>query len=146
MISIRNRDRFNDLFWGPWGDLERFQREIDQLFFSKDALNYRRAPAAHSNVFTDEERALVQLSVPGVSRNAVTIEVEGQTLNVSAKPAATEDSEFLRREFATEGFNRSFELPFSIDAERVSAKLEDGVLEIELPRAEADKPRKISIQ
>ncbi len=146
MISIRNRDRFNDLFWGPWGELDRFQREIDQLFFNNAPLTYRTRGAVASNVYSDEDRAVAQIAVPGFKNDELQISVEGKTLTVSGKRKEWDGENVTRREFGAEEFQRGFELPFAIDANAVSAKLENGVLQIELPRAEADKPRRIEIR
>lgn len=96
-------------------------------------------------MFSDDDRAVAQIAVPGFKSDELQISVEGKTLTVSGKRKESGDENVTRREFGAEEFQRGFELPFAIDADAVNAKLDDGVLHIELPRAEADKPRRIEI-
>ncbi|MEM6730144.1 MAG: Hsp20/alpha crystallin family protein [Myxococcota bacterium] len=145
MITVRNRERFNELFWGPGAELDRFQRDIDQLFFGNRSLSYRRRESVPANTYADAERAVVQLSVPGYDASALDLGIEGSTLTVRGEGEG-HGEENQRREFSPRPFERSFELPFSVDADQIRASLNDGILEIELPRAEADKPRTIAIQ
>jgi HSP20 family protein len=53
---------------------------------------------------------------------------------------------FHRRERELGRFARTIQLPFPVDADAVVARFQDGILEVELPRAASDKPRKISIR
>lgn len=99
------------------------------------------------NVWADNEGATVTSELPGVTMDGLDVTVQGKVVTVKgsrANPAA-EDAGYLRRERRVGEFSRSFELPFQIDAGKVEAKLANGVLEISLPRAENDKPRKIAI-
>ncbi len=57
-----------------------------------------------------------------------------------------EDERFLRRERLHGEFARALKLPFKVDGSAVAAKFDNGVLTIDLPRAESDKPRKIAIK
>jgi HSP20 family protein len=71
------------------------------------------------------------------------------TLTVSGKRQSVnlEDGERLhRRERGYGEFTRTFQLPFNVEADAVEAAFEKGVLNIVLPRAEADKPKKITVQ
>ncbi|MEO1172083.1 MAG: Hsp20/alpha crystallin family protein [Myxococcota bacterium] len=142
MISVRNRDRFNELFWGPWAELERFQRDLDHLFAK--APSYR-ARARASNVFANDDLALVQLALPGFSKDELDLSVEGKTLIVRGHRPEDGEVNYRRREFGGGRFEQVFELPFAVATEGLTAKFEDGVLEVQLPRAEADKPRRIEI-
>ena len=89
---------------------------------------------------------VVQVAAPGFKNEELSISVEGKSLTVSGKRAPLSQENVTRREFGAEQFHRSFDLPFAVDTNAVSAKLENGVLAIELPRAEADKPRRIEIR
>lgn len=142
MISVRNRDRFNELFWGPWAELERFQRDLDQLV--SRAPNYRSRARA-SNVYANNDRAVVQLALPGFSKNELDITVEDRTLIVRGRRPEEGEVNYRLREFGGGRFEQAFELPFAAATEGLKATFENGVLEVELPRAEADKPRRIEI-
>ena len=99
------------------------------------------------NVWADADSALLIGDVPGVRMEDIEITASGNTIVIKGarKDETTENSQYLRRERSGGGFERAFELPFRIDAARVEAKLGNGVLEVNIPRAESDKPRKITV-
>lgn len=101
------------------------------------------------NIWANEEVAIVTTELPGVKLEDLEITAQGKTIGIKgARKEGGEGDEgmrYLRRERPEGEFSRSIELPFQIDAGRVEAKLANGVLRITLPRAENDKPRKISV-
>ena len=91
---------------------------------------------------------VVTAELPGVSPDDVEISVVGETLTIHGDRKSEEVDEkatYHRQERACGQFNRSIELPFMVESDKVSAKLEKGLLTITLPRAEQDKPRRISV-
>jgi HSP20 family protein len=130
--------------------MERLRREVDRLFADWPARTgwtvARSYPAM--NVWTDENTAVVTAELPGVAAEDIDISVENDTLTVRGARKREDLGDgvtFHRRERRFGSFKRSFRLPFQVDAAKVLAEFKDGVLSIMLPRAEADKPRKISI-
>lgn len=99
------------------------------------------------NVWSNEDGAMVTSELPGVSMSDLDITVQGKSISVkgSRKADIDEQARYLRRERPEGEFTRSIDLPYMIDASKVEAKMANGVLEISLPRAENDKPRKISV-
>ncbi len=144
MITVRNRAHFDDLFWGPWGEIERLQHDLENLFSSHPVSPRRRGQQLALNAFADKEQAVVQLAVPGFERNDVSGSLEGKTLTISGQRAET-GKDYRHREFGAGEFTRTVQLPFSVSNEAVSAELKDGILQVTLPRAESDKPRQIQI-
>lgn len=101
------------------------------------------------NVWANEDSALVTAELPGVNADDLEIALMDDTLTVSGKrqTEGLEDGERLhRRERVYGEFTRTFQLPFTVEADSVEAAFEKGVLNIVLPRAEADKPKKITVQ
>ena len=101
------------------------------------------------NIWTNEDGAVVEAKLPGVSPEDIDISVEGQTVTIAgsrAQEALEDDERYLRRERRFGNFSRSFELPFSIEASQVEATFKNGILNITLPQAEADKPKKIAVK
>jgi HSP20 family protein len=101
------------------------------------------------NVWIDGDRALVISELPGVESKDVDISVAGKTVTLRGSRTTADvcKGECQHRHERWSGnFTRSFELPFVIDQEKVKAKFSKGVLQLALPRAEADKPRKIAIK
>ena len=99
------------------------------------------------NVWSNEEGAVLTSELPGVKLEDLDITVTGKEVSVkgSRKEGENHDVRYLRRERPSGEFTRSFELPYQIDASRVEAKMTGGVLRVDLPRAENDKPRKITV-
>src|SRR5690606_3404603 len=101
------------------------------------------------NVWMSVEGAVVTAELPGVNPEDVDISVVGGTLTStgSRQPDELKEGEkYHRRERRFCKFTRTFQLPFTVEADKVEAKFDKGVLHIALPRAEAEKPRKISVK
>ncbi|HOT92924.1 MAG TPA: Hsp20/alpha crystallin family protein [Anaerolineae bacterium] len=145
---------FGRTFWGtvdPWNEMERLRREMNRLFSSFPMFpELRVAPGYPAmNVWTNEEGAVVTAELPGIDPEELDISVIENTLTLSGerKPLELKEGEvYHRRERGYGKFTRSFQLPFNVDANNVQAVYEKGVLRINLPRAEADKPRKIAVK
>lgn len=102
-----------------------------------------------TDVSETPEHLTLRLEVPGLSREQIHISVENNMLTVrgeKTQETSTENETFYRTERSYGSFERSFSLPSHVDAENVSASLEDGVLTIRLPRREEARPREIEIQ
>jgi HSP20 family protein len=101
------------------------------------------------NVWAYEDGAVVTAELPGVNTEDIDISVVGDTLTLtgSRQPdELKEDETYHRRERGYGRFTRAFQLPFPVESDKVEAIFEKGVLHISLPRAEADKPKKIAIK
>ena len=101
------------------------------------------------NIWINEDTAIVTARVPGVNLENIDISVKANTVTVAGarNPVELGDGEtFLRRERRYGNFSRTFQLPFNVEADAVEATLEKGILQITLPRAEADKPKKIAVK
>jgi HSP20 family protein len=101
------------------------------------------------NAFQDEDGVTVIADVPGVKPEDLSVEAEGDSLRIAitrATPEGVDDDKFHRRERPTGEFKRELKLPAGLDTEKIEATLNDGVLTVRLPKAEAAKPRKIAIK
>ncbi len=131
----------------PWHDMQRLQQEMDRLFSGITVPYSQDFPAM--NVWISENDALITAEMPGIDPKQIDISVVGDTLKLKGVRTAEELKEaetYHRQERAYGSFARSLKLPFQIESGRVNANYEKGVLKIELPRAEADKPKKIQIK
>ena len=91
---------------------------------------------------------LVQVEMPGVDRQGLEITLENGELTLVGHRATSDlppDAELLYRESRPVDFRRVFEVDASIDTARISAGVEQGLLTLTLPKAEAAKPRRIEI-
>ena len=84
--------------------------------------------------------------MPGVAPNDLTIRLEDNILTIQGKAKHAIDSEPIYREFELVNFFRQFELSDQVDQEKIAARLNNGVLMLELPRAEKAKPRQIPVK
>ncbi len=135
----------------PWRDIERLQRDMNRLF--SDHSDFGRSRVAPNfpaiNVWGNENGLVITAELPGVDPEAIEISVVNKTLALSGSRPSEElaDGErYHRRERRHGNFTRTFELPFGVEADQVEATFENGVLHVSLPRAEAEKPRKISVK
>jgi HSP20 family protein len=133
--------------WDPWRELNRIQDEVNRLFTGARDARPQAFPAL--NLWTNEEGAFVRAELPGLSAQHLDISVLGDTVTLSGKrePDALEKgASYHRRERDFGSFSRSFTLPFRVEADKVAAQFRRGVLEVFLPRAQADKARRINVK
>ena len=90
----------------------------------------------------------IKVSVPGVNREGVDISVDGECLNVTGKPLlhVPESWRPLRRELPQGDYRLKLRLNVPVNEEKIRAQVEDGILQLKLPKADAVKPRKIQVQ
>lgn len=122
-------------------DFERLRRS----FFGRPAWFSGRFPKV--NLRDDGESLVLSMLAPGLGSEDVQIEVHGDLITVSGelRPRAPEGYKVHRAERGVGRFTRSFRLPYRVDAEKTSAKLTDGVLEVTLGKHADEQPRHIQI-
>jgi HSP20 family protein len=101
------------------------------------------------NLWTGEESTIVTAELPGVVLDDLDITVVGDTLTIRGSRTRDEIGEgatYHRRERGFGRFMRVVQLPFRVEADQVEAAFKNGVLSITLPRALADRPKKIQIK
>ncbi|HWM26648.1 MAG TPA: Hsp20/alpha crystallin family protein [Chthoniobacterales bacterium] len=102
------------------------------------------APAA--TVFETTDGYTLEVEMPGVSKENLEMWVENNELTILGRRSTLSvEGTLVHRESRSENFRRSFELDPSIDAAKISAKIDQGVVTLTLPKAEQVKPRKIAV-
>jgi HSP20 family protein len=94
------------------------------------------------------EAFVIEVPVPGLTEEEIVIEVDVDTVTVRTEPrqpASEEGRTYRQREHVTEPMSRIFEFPDELDTDNVRATLENGMLRIRVPRAEAGRRRVIRI-
>jgi HSP20 family protein len=99
------------------------------------------------NMWEDEENCYVEADLPGMKLDEIEVLVMGNELTIKGERLIEEQKEATlhRRERSHGQFTRTLTLPWDINAEKVEAKLHEGVLTIKLPKAESAKPRKVKL-
>jgi HSP20 family protein len=139
MVRMR-RDPIAQLF----GEVNRIQDQFTRLLGNNQA---GAGPAI--NVWSDEHAYYAESDLPGVDPVSLEITVtDGNQLLIRGerKPVEPDGAVWLRQERPSGGFSRSLTLPTLVDADKVEAKIELGVLKLTLPKSEAAKPRKIAVK
>jgi HSP20 family protein len=130
--------------------MDQLQREMNRLFDANSKGRVFNSPSYPAiNIWTNEDGQLITAEMPGVDPENLDIDVTGDALSISGErkqAEAPEGARYHRRERSFGSFSRTVQLPFMIDPNQVEASFQNGVLQIQLPRAEADKPKKIKIQ
>jgi HSP20 family protein len=102
------------------------------------------APVA--TVLENVDGYTLEVEMPGVSKENLEMWVENNELTIQGRRAVPSvEGTLVHRESRPENFRRSFELDPSIDAAKISAKIDQGVVTLTLPKAEQVKPRKIAV-
>ena len=100
-------------------------------------------------LYSREDGLLLRSPLPGLDASQLELEVDGDALTISGEwpvEPASEDTLARRTERPRGRFTRTLRLHFEVESSKVQARLERGVLEVELPRAEASRPIKTQIR
>jgi HSP20 family protein len=135
-----------------WREFERLRQDFDRLFNEDSPRVYRQRtrtfPAV--NIWTNEnEGAILMAEIPGVAADDINISVtaDSLTINGTRKPIDGVNLEqYHRREQRYGEFTRVVQLPYTVNSNGVEASVSNGILRIFLPRAEAEKPRQITVK
>lgn len=136
----------------PFRDLMSLTDRLGRLFSetagrTRDDLFGAWAPPV--DIFEKEDRLVLRADLPGVERDRIDVRVDNGTLVLEGERRREPDVDeagAYRLERSYGPFTRSFTLPTSVDASRITARYTNGVLEVTLPKAEEAKPKRIPIQ
>lgn len=126
----------NDFFNTAVGDVIQ---KADKKYFTNPAVNVRE----------HVEKIELEIAIPGVQKDLVTITVDDDLLKIESTTPNEDSSAFRLREFNYAGFSKNFKLPETIDTNSVEANFDSGILTLTLGKkkeAIPQPPRKISIQ
>jgi HSP20 family protein len=96
------------------------------------------------NIHEQEDAYILSALVPGLKAEDLNIQVLDDVLRIEGEYKA-EENNYLVQELPTGTFSRTLRLPSSIDAEKVEARIADGILTLTLPKAESARPKRINI-
>jgi HSP20 family molecular chaperone IbpA len=116
---------------------DNLQEPNDQRMLFKPPIDIRES----------EDGLVLEADLPGVSLETLELQVENNKLTLFGRvtPRVPEDARPLHREYHVGDFLRSFILSDNVDHDRITAKLTNGVLRVELPRTEQTEPRRIQV-
>ena len=102
--------------------------------------------APFASIFETDEGYTLEVEMPGVNKEGLDISIENNELTITGRRSLpTVHGTIVHRESRPENFRRTFEIDPSIDAGRIVAKIDQGVVMLSLPKSEEVKPRKITV-
>mgnify|MGYP006165535359 CR=1 FL=1 len=124
----------------------RFSNLFDS-FFENEFQNVNRKEffktPALVNVKDTEAAYIIDVAAPGFNKEEISIKVENNLLTIKAEQkneTETKEEKYTRKEFNFSSFNRSFTLPKTVEADKIGAAYENGILSVTLPKKEEAKP------
>lgn len=138
--------------WDPFRDLLTMRGAMDRLLDSSfgEQTDWSNVNwALPLDVTENENEYVVKASIPGVKPEDMDITYNNNTLTIRGETKSEvekEDTRYHMRERRFGSFSRSITLPSSVDAGKIRANYDAGVLTLQLPKAEEAKPRRIQIQ
>jgi len=100
------------------------------------------------DIYEKEDKYIVKAELPGMKEEDIDVSVVGDTLTIKGERKTEEevkDEDYYRCERAYGSFMRSISLPSEVEADKIEAKYEDGVLEVSLPKAAEVKPKRVTV-
>ncbi len=113
---------------------------FDDAFFNTDLMHRMNATAPAINVKETEKEYKMEIAAPGLKKEWVRVDIDNDGyLNVAIENKMEHKDEdkhehYLRREFSYSNYQQSYTLPEDADREKIAAKVENGVLEVEIPK------------
>jgi len=137
----------------PWNFVDLLHRDLDRMVGNRAAAAAEQNPAADwvpaVDILEEKDRFVLRADVPGVNPEEIDVSMDNGILSVSGQrhaPTPTEDTARQRIERATGRFLRRFTLPETVDAEGISARCTNGILEVSIPKAAEIKARRITVE
>jgi HSP20 family protein len=154
MIEITQWQRPTLAEWPTVDSLFGLRDELGRLFETQlDALNQgsqsRRLWNPAMDIFEDPNNLFVRAEVPGLKKEEIEVALENGELSISGERKSTTnpaEAKTHRAERFVGRFQRTIFLPAEVQADKVAAHYQDGVLTVTLPKAEAAKPKQIKVE
>lgn len=124
-------------------EIEKRVSTEEEVMKTRDEERYMSPPV---DIFEADDSLMVVADLPGVKKNDLDIRVDEGILTIKGKTSYDRPSNLLRAEFDLLNYYRQFKLSEDIDQEKISAELKQGVLTINLPKAEKAQPRQIAVK
>jgi HSP20 family protein len=139
--------------WDPFRDLSVLRDRMNRLL---DESGLRSASGEGTSgwwppvdIFEKEDSIVLEAEIPGVLKEDIDINIENNNLTLRGEKrheVETREQDYYRIERQAGSFVRTFNLPATIQRDRIVASLKDGILRVILPKAEEAKPKKVDIK
>ena len=137
----------------PWSVVDLLHRDLDRIANRRYATGDAENPVSDwvpaVDIVEEKERFVLRADVPGVSAEDIDVSMDKGVLTVSGErhnETVSEDEGFRRVERSHGRFLRRFTLPDTADAERITARSGNGILEVSIPKQPAVQSRRIAVE
>ena len=140
--------------WDPFREFTTVQDRLNRLFRESYGPEGRDESLTSSSfappvdVYEDEHNVTLKIEVPGIDEKDIDVRIENNVLTVHGErkfEKEEKEENFRRVERQYGSFTRTFTLPTTVDAEKVSANYDKGILKIALPKKAEAKPKQIKV-
>ena len=141
--------------WNPWREMATLQNRVNHLFNepffrsgTEDEELHMGAWLPAVDMFDDDDRIVIKAELPGMDKKDISVDVENRVLTLSGErnyDSEVKEENYYRRERAYGRFKRAFNLPADVDSDQIKADFKDGVLRVEIPKPEEQKPKQITV-
>jgi HSP20 family protein len=141
--------------WNPWKEMVSMRERMNALL--SDALlrsDQREDNAAMGlwvpsvDMFDRDDKVVIKAELPGLEKKDINLEINNGVLTLKGERKydnEVKEENFYRREMCYGKFIRSFTLPAEVDADKIKAEFQNGLLTVEVPKSEERKPKQIKV-
>ena len=141
--------------WNPYGEMTAMRNRINQMFDQPFWLTNRMDDESDMgmwnqavDLYEKDDHFVIKAELPGVDKKDITIDLKDRVLTLSGERSyenEVKEENYYRRERSHGKFQRAFTLPADVDSDKIKAEFRDGLLKIEVPKPEHQKPKQVTI-
>ena len=141
--------------WNPIRDMYSFRNQINHMFDNsfypthkddEELSIWNWKPVV--DIYDNDDNIVIKAELPGVAKQDIVVDVKGRFLTLKGERSSeneVKEDKYHRRERAYGKFERIFTLPAEVDSDKIKADYKDGVLKIDIPKPEKQKPKQITV-
>jgi len=141
--------------WNPIRDMYSFRNQINHMFDNsfypthkddEELSIWNWKPVV--DIYDNDDNIVIKAELPGVAKQDIVIDVKGRFLTLKGERSSeneVKEDKYHSRERAYGKFERIFTLPAEVDSDKIKADYKDGVLRIDIPKPEKQKPKQITV-
>ncbi len=141
--------------WNPLGEMTGMQNRINRMLnapywpagrMDDDTVMGMWNPAV--DLYEKDDHFVIKAELPGVDKKDIAIDLKDRVLTLSGERSyenEVKEENYYRRERSYGKFQRAFTLPADVDSDKIKAEFKDGLLQIEVPKPEQQKPKQVTI-
>ncbi len=140
--------------WDPFINMTNLQNRINRIFDDvarsrdvEDDINIYTWKSA-VDIYDDKDSMVITVELPGAEKKDISVEIKDNIISIKGERVSdkeVKEENYYRKERDYGSFHRAFTLPSAVSSDKVMAKFKDGLLKIEIPKPEKDKPKLVSV-